>query len=109
MMRYDWEFTYSAETLAIAAIDQRDLSALRMDEWSAKQAEAKTDDARAKCAGRIHYHRKLRDEYAVWAQVLEAHKEQTMKLHCDDYLFFFGRQADGITHQDDTDAEETFG
>ena len=108
MMRYDWEFTYSAETLAAAAIDQRDLRALCMDEWAAKHTMAKTDDERAKCAGRLHYHRKLRDEYAVWAQVLEAHKESTMKLHCDDYLFFFGRQTEGFNQEDDH-AEETFG
>ena len=108
MMRYDWEFTYGAETLAAAAIDQRDLRALCVDEWSARQAEAKTDDERAKCAARIHYHRKLRDEYAVWAQVLEAHKESCLRLHCDDWLFFFGRRTDGI-NEDYEDAEETFG
>lgn len=104
MMRYDWEFTYSAETLAAAAIDQRDYRALCVDEWIARQARATTDDERAKCASRISYYRKLRDEYQVWAQVLEAHKESTVKLHCDDYLFFFGRH-----HQEDDNAEETFG
>lgn len=107
MLRYDWQFTYSAETLAAAAIDQRDLRALCVDEWTAKKAEATTDEERAKCTGHIHYHRKLRDEYAVWALVLEAHKESCLKLHCDDWLFFFGRRIYG-TNLEDAD-EETFG
>lgn len=107
MMRYDWEFTYSGETLAAAAIDQRDLRALCADEWIAKQSEVTTEDERAKCASRIHYYRKLRDEYAVWAQLLEAHKDNCYKLHCDDWVFFFGRANDG--KQDDPYVEETFG
>lgn len=45
----------------------------------------------AECHIKIEQHREKTEEYKGWVQVFEANKAQTLQLHADDYLHFFGR------------------
>lgn len=45
----------------------------------------------AECHIKIEQHRTKAEEYRGWVQVFEANKGQTLELHADDYLHFFGR------------------
>jgi hypothetical protein len=48
-------------------------------------------DDLSECVEKIREHTRLRNEYAAWVQVLEANPEQRLKLHNDDWMFFFGK------------------
>jgi hypothetical protein len=45
----------------------------------------------SECVGKIREHSALRAQYAAWVQVLEANPESRLKLHHDDWIFFFGK------------------
>ncbi len=45
----------------------------------------------SECVSKIQEHRKAVTDYDGWAQVLRANPEQRIKLHQDDWLFFFGK------------------
>lgn len=45
----------------------------------------------SECVNKIREHRAAVNDYDGWAQVLKANPEQRIKLHQDDWLFFFGK------------------
>lgn len=45
----------------------------------------------SECVTKIRDHRGAVKDYDGWAQVLRANPEQRIKLHQDDWLFFFGK------------------
>jgi hypothetical protein len=60
------------------------------------------------CSEKVSSHRSMVDVYAGWTQVLRGNPEARLKLHHDDYLFFFGatsaddsRKHDGEELDDD--------
>jgi hypothetical protein len=127
MLKHEWEFEYTASTLAIAAEAQRDFRKARVDAWEAKKAEVmekvKTSGLTvhegpaasmnnyttanmggahvmvdttlqadlSECVTKIKQHRDAIRQYEGWVQVLQANPESRLKLHQDDWLFFFGK------------------
>lgn len=45
----------------------------------------------SECVNKIKSHRAAVQQYEGWAQVLKANPESRLKLHQDDWLFFFGK------------------
>lgn len=45
----------------------------------------------SECVQKIKEHRSAVTQYAGWVQVLQANPESRLKLHQDDWLFFFGK------------------
>jgi predicted Zn-dependent protease len=41
------------------------------------------------CIEKVRGHRQLFDDYRGWLQLFNAQKDSTLKLHHDDYLYFF--------------------
>lgn len=48
-------------------------------------------DDLSECTTKIREHTDARDKYAGLVQVLEANSECRLKLHHDDWMFFFGK------------------
>lgn len=53
--------------------------------------DATLQDDLSECVDKIREHTGLRNSYAAWVQVLEANPESRLKLHHDDWVFFFGK------------------
>lgn len=43
------------------------------------------------CVEKIREHTNLRNQYAAWVQILQGNPGKTLKLHHDDWMFFFGK------------------
>jgi hypothetical protein len=43
------------------------------------------------CVEKIQEHKTFREQYAAWAKVFAGNPGQSLKLHHDDWVFFFGK------------------